>query len=257
MGCCCAKGPESGSASWNDSPWCGDFDDKLYLQSGEFSSTIKTSMYVGSNYITTDGISWDGRDTPVSSSDSGYTVSKLVLYSGQFSSTIVASVDVSSISAAFDISWDGSDTQWAAAAGDKVFLQSGEFTSTLKTSRDVSSHIHGPNGITYSLEASTESFIYCGVKPTSPDISHGKIVHQAGQFGTTIVGSYHFSTFGYFPKGIAWKSNSEYLWTGNGPPSTKKLFVQQGVTSTILTSLDVAAIESLPTGVNTTYHTVG
>ena len=30
-----------------NTPWCGNTDDKLYLQSGAFSATMKTSLAVG------------------------------------------------------------------------------------------------------------------------------------------------------------------------------------------------------------------
>lgn len=36
-----------GEARMANTPWVGDTDDKLYLQSGQFSATMKTSRAVG------------------------------------------------------------------------------------------------------------------------------------------------------------------------------------------------------------------
>ena len=46
------------------SPWCGQEGVKLYLQSGQFTSTIKTSQDVSAVETTPDGISYDDTNTP-------------------------------------------------------------------------------------------------------------------------------------------------------------------------------------------------
>ena len=74
-------------------PWTGSTDDKLYLQSGQFSATLKTSLAVGTVDAAPSGISWDGTHTPVS----GNTDNKLYLFSGQFSATLKTSLAVGTI----------------------------------------------------------------------------------------------------------------------------------------------------------------
>lgn len=78
-----------------DTPWCGYSDDKLYLQSGQFTSTVKTSEYVGGVDALPAGISYDGANTPWC----GATDDKLYLQSGQFTSTIKDSVYVGGVDA--------------------------------------------------------------------------------------------------------------------------------------------------------------
>ena len=74
-----------------NTPWCGWTDDKLYLQSGVFSATIKDSQYIGGVASQVWGISWDGSNTPFSGNN------KLFLQSGQFTSTLKTSEDISEV----------------------------------------------------------------------------------------------------------------------------------------------------------------
>ena len=76
-----------------NTPWCGNTDDKLYLQSGAFSATMKTSLAVGAIDAIVHGISWDGTNTPWSGSEAD----KLYLQSGQFSATMKTSLAVGAI----------------------------------------------------------------------------------------------------------------------------------------------------------------
>lgn len=74
-------------------PWTGTGDDKLYLQSGQFNSTLKTSLSVGAVDTVPEGISWDGTNTPWV----GSTDDKLYLTSGNFTSTIKTSLSVGAV----------------------------------------------------------------------------------------------------------------------------------------------------------------
>ncbi len=77
----------------NDTPWGGSEGDKLYLTSGQFTSTIKTSEYVGGVDLDPNGVSWDGTNTPWA----GRQASKLYLTSGQFTSTIKTSESIGGV----------------------------------------------------------------------------------------------------------------------------------------------------------------
>ncbi len=79
-----------------DTVWAGSGTpggEKLYLQSGEFSATLKTSLDVSGVDVSLTGISWDGTNTPWS----GYAADKLYLQSGQFSATLKTSVSIGGI----------------------------------------------------------------------------------------------------------------------------------------------------------------
>ena len=74
-------------------PWVGFSNDKLYLQSGQFSATLKTSEDLSGIDDLPLGISWDGTNTPAC----GFTDDSLYLFSGQFSLTLKSSLAVNSI----------------------------------------------------------------------------------------------------------------------------------------------------------------
>ena len=112
-------------------PWSGSEADKLYLQSGQFTSTIKDSEDQSGVDNQVRGISWDGTNTPWI----GSQADKLYLESGQFASTLKGSETVGGIDTIpKDVSWDGTNTPWIGDTADKLYLQSGQFTSTTKTS---------------------------------------------------------------------------------------------------------------------------
>jgi len=60
-------------------PWCGSGNDKLFLQSGQFTSTIKDSQSVSSFAASVRDISYDKTDTPWIGNDTGGTADKLFL----------------------------------------------------------------------------------------------------------------------------------------------------------------------------------
>ena len=124
--------------------WSGDFTDKLYKHSGQFTTTLLDSEDVSGFEDPTD-ISTDGTDTLWS----GFSSDKLYLQSGQFTSTVKDSEDVSATGSPVGVEWDGTNVMWCGFDGfdDKLFLQSGLFTSTVKDSEDVGG-IDTPEGIT-------------------------------------------------------------------------------------------------------------
>ena len=88
--------PGGCSYDGTNTPWTGAEADKLYLQSGEFTSTLKTSESITGIDTAPRGISWDGVNTPWT----GGTGSKLYLQSGQFTSTLKTSENIWAIDAA-------------------------------------------------------------------------------------------------------------------------------------------------------------
>jgi len=101
-----------------NTPWsqwdAGSTADKLYLQSGQFTATVKDSENVGSVDTTPTGISWDDTNTPWAGSEAG----KLYLQSGQLTSTLKTSEDVSAVDASGQgIDTDDVDSRLGAVAG--------------------------------------------------------------------------------------------------------------------------------------------
>lgn len=208
-----------------DTPWCSDGAAKMFLQSGRFTSTVKTSQDVTGIAASPNGVSWDGTNTPWQSS----FVDKMYLMSGQFSSTTKDSQSVSGIDDGIvDISSDEINTPWSGATADKLYLQSGRFTSTLKTSEDVSGVDTSPQGISYDASNTP----WCGNQAD-------KLYLQSGQFTSTLKTSVSVTSVEAFPTGISFDgTDTEYCGR-----TDDKLYLQSGqFTTTLKTSEYVGGI---------------
>ncbi len=217
-----------------NTPWSGATDDKLYLTSGQFSSTLKTSQAVGGVDSIPIEVTWDGTNTPWS----GDQAKKLYLTSGQFSSTIKTSEDIGSIdNVIVGISCNRTDTPWVGLQADKLYLQSGQFTSTLKTSEYIGSIDSTPTGIAFD---STNT-------PWS-GLSDDKLYLQSGQFTSTLKTSEFIGSIELSPHSVTWDGINT-PWIGSGG---NKLYLQSGqFTSTLKTSENVSGVDTLPTGIET------
>ena len=222
----------------NDTPWCGVEASKLYLQSGQFTSTLKTSEDV-SAVDAPWGITWDGTNSPWS----GNTNDKLYLQSGQFTSTLKDSEDVSAVDLTpAGISWDGTNTPWVGTTDAKLYLQSGQFTSTIKDSESVNAIDTFPSGISWD-----------GVNTPWSGNTDDKLYLQSGQFTSTLKTSLSVGAVDTSPSGISWDGVNT-PWSGN---EAKKLYLQSGqFTSTIKDSEDVSAVDAniLDTCTNQIYN---
>ncbi len=214
-----------------NTPWCGSQAAKLYLQSGQFTSTLKTSQDVGVSIDTLPyGISWDGTNTPWG----GSQAAKLYLQSGQFTSTLKTSQAIIVDSAIADISWDNTNTPWISV---KLYLQSGQFTSTLKTSQIISGVDAEPQGISFD-------------SVNTPWIGYGddKLYLTSGQFTSTIKTSEYIGGIELFPMGISWDGTNT-PWIGF---IDDKLYLQSGqFTSTLKTSESIVGVDNAPRGIDT------
>jgi hypothetical protein len=237
--CACCAPPwdfKPGVPANDNTPWCGQlpgFD--LFLQSGQFSSTLKRRLDVSSISNTPWGVSWDGTNTP-------WTGGKLYLQSGQFTSTLKTS-EGGAIGQSRDISWDGADTPVVSLAPFKLFLQSGQFTSTVKTSEDVSSIDTSPAGISWTGTNTP----WCGEEAD-------KLYLQSGQFTSTVKTSEYIGGTINSAKGISW-DNENTPWCAH-----HKLYLQSGqFTSTLKTSEDifVGGFSRNIKGINTNKRTTG
>ncbi len=178
-----------GGISWDgaDTLWAGGEDpdmapilSTLYLQSGQFSSTVKQSVNVNAEVLESNGISWDGTNTPTIGFAEPLFFEWMFLWSGKFTTTLKTTFDTTSINTSTgDISWDGTDTPWTGDLNsEKLYLQSGQFTSVIKTSLDVLSIIFqpGPQGISWD-----------GIN--TPWADTFKMYLQSGQFSSTMLDS--------------------------------------------------------------------
>jgi len=215
-----------------NTPWCGTGDDKLYLTSGQFTSTIKDSQTIAD--LNLQGISYDGTNSPWC----GASGDKLYLTSGQFTSTIKTSQNINSIdSYPSDISWDGVDTPWSGFAGIKLYLTSGQFTSTIKTSQSTNAIDTGPSGISWDGTNTP----WCG----SID---KKLYLTSGQFTSTIKTSQYVGDVENTAMSVTWDGTNT-PWCGS---VAMKLYLTSGqFTSTIKTSQDVSSVDTIPTGIET------
>ena len=215
--------------------WSGATDDKLYLISGQFTSTLKDSESVGGVDNEPQGISYDGTNTPWC----GNQANKLYLQSGQFTSTLKTSEDISGVDTSPQgISWDGTNTPWCGFDG-KLYLTSGQFTATIKDSESVA-----------GVGANTRSISWDGTNTPWCNGSTGvdKLYLQSGQFTSTLKTSENINAVNTYSTGISYQTPNT-LWSGNLPD---KLYLTSGqFTSTIKTSQSVSGIDSWCTDIDT------
>ena len=202
-------------------PHCGVLSSKLYLQSGQFTSTIKTSISVVGVDAFPEGLDWDGTNTPWTGNQAG----KMYLTSGQFTSTIKTSQSVSSDRRG--ISWDGTNTPYTGRS--KIYIHSGQFTSTIKDSTATTSAA--------DVSASDANI------PYSEDSD--KLVLLSGIVTSTVKDSVSITAIDTDPRGCSWDGTNT-PWAGS---QANKLYLQSGqFTSTLKTSY---ATGIFPGGIST------
>jgi len=217
-----------------DTLWVGIQARKLYLTSGEFTSTIKDSEDIGGIDTAPQGISYDIANTPWS----GTTADKLYLQSGKITSTLKTSESVGAVDTQpTDITYDANgDTPWVGKTDQKLYLQSGQFTSTIKTSNG-----HPDTSATgISIDDVPDTYTV----GTNDD----KLTRLSGEFTSTIKSQYQVSGVEATPHGISWNgTDSPYCGTAG-----VKLYLQSGhFTSTLKTSVDVSGVDTDPYGIET------
>ncbi len=221
----------------NDTPWIGlQGTNTLYLQSGQFNATVKTSLQIESAIDIPVGISFDGVDTPISGQNFGDTVRKLYITSGQFTTTIKDSEDVTGSSVGLQgISIDLTNVPWAdqgAGPTSKLLLQSGQISSTIKTSQSVSGVDGGIEGVSYD-----------GTNTPWSGEFNDKLYLTSGQFTSTIKDSEDVSGVTTDIRGMSYDGTNT-IWAEH-PLGISKLFLQSGqFTATIKASLAVTAINT-------------
>lgn len=210
-----------------DTPWCGNQGDRLYLQSGRFTSTLKTSFAAGGIDTAVSGISWDGTNTPWM----GRQADKMYLQSGQFSSTVLTSQSAPDVNP-YGISYDGNDTPWCGNSTQRLYVAAGQFSSSQIQSVLVSGIDTFPTGISWD-----------GTNTPWIGDSANKLYLQSGQITTTLKTSQSISGVDSTPQGIA-ADGTDTLWNGT---QAQKLYLQSGqFTSTLKTSLSVGGVDTTP-----------
>ena len=216
-----------------DTPWSGGQAKKLYLQSGQFTSTLKDSTGALSGFNPV-GITFDNTNSPAC-----HTV-KLYLQSGQFTTTVKTSHDISAIDTRMEgASYDGADTPWVGRGSGKLYLQSGQYTSTLKTSQAIG-----------TVDAFATGISYDGTNTPWIGFGDSKLYLQSGQFTSTLKDSTGGLGTEY---DISWDGTNT-PWIADG---TEKLYLQSGqFTSTIKTSQGIGVIDTFPFGICTNDFTL-
>jgi hypothetical protein len=217
-------------------------NDKLYVTSGTFTTTVKTSINVSAiNNIPTD-IDWDETNTPWSGQQFGRK--KLYLQSGQFTSTVKTSGsggdDATGISSTGTL-----DTPWCGDAGNILYLQSGQFTATTKISLGIGAVDSGPSGISWDGINSP----WCGT-------SAQKLYLQSGQFTSTLKTSEDLSGLAATVKSVSYNGTDTH-WCGS---ASNKMYLQSGqFTSTVKTSQETSSAMGInnPDGIATMFVSGG
>ena len=170
---------------------------KLLLQSGGFSSTIKTSQAITWGSGGEFGATTNGQGGPTGHCD--FVADKLFRISGQFSSTISASLSVASAAQPADLSWDGTNTIWSDSTSGtpKHVLQSGQFTSTIKSSISRSAVFDS------NLGSSWDGADTIGIGVDNSPFE-AKLFAFSGQFTSTIHSSVSVLSLDNAPRGIEW-----------------------------------------------------
>ena len=110
---------------------------KVFLTSGQFTATVKTSQVLSSGGGAL-GVSFDGTNTLITMINIGglSTDDKLMLFSGQFTATVKDSLNVTGVNGGtHGIGWNDTDTLWCGTfVAGKLYRNSGQFTSTIRDS---------------------------------------------------------------------------------------------------------------------------
>ena len=196
-------------------PFAGSDDNKLFEMSGQFTTTVKSSININLVDTETRGIEADGTDQVWI----GNTDNKLYLQSG-FTSTLKTSQSVSGISTyCYGVSEDGTDTPWADS--NRLYQQSGKFTSTLKTSYN-----------TYDVDNLAQDVSSDGTDNLWIGGQADKLYLQSA-FTTTLKTSQAIGSVDVDPQSISWDGVNT-IWCGT---EASRLYLQSGrFTSTLKTS---------------------
>lgn len=216
-------------------PWTGNTDDKIYITSGVFTSTLKDSEALGAvnNAVYGNGdadgdIPWTGI---------GGTA-KLFIQSGFVTSTIKTSI-ARFVNYSPKIDWELEDTLIVNNQVNKIVLASGHYTTTIKDSQSCAEDAN-LNGVSASNIGAAESTPWAGLEAN-------KLYLYSGRITSTLKSSYQLSADNT-------KRPSDLSWDGTDTPhmdtTADKLKLQSGqFTTTLKTSLSVNAVDTDPQGV--------
>jgi hypothetical protein len=212
--------------------WCGNTNDKLFLTSGEHTTTVKDSEPIGSIDTLPQGISWDGVNT-VWSGEGAY---KHYLQSGLFTSTLKTSqlISVYSLSppvtAPSGVCADGANTMFNAYSPDKLWLGSGQFTSTLKTSISVGGVDTLPMGLSWD-----------GVNTPWNGRQEQKLYLQSGKYTSTLKTSQDVTVWDGSSQGVGW-NGTDTPFCGSG--SNGLYLVSGQFSSTLKNSVSIGSLDT-------------
>jgi hypothetical protein len=220
-----------------DSPWIGAEADKLYLQSGQFTSTLKTSQSIGAVNSLPTGAEYEGADQMWSGRGSPGNA-ELYVTSGQFTSTLKDSQTTSQNTFPGDVSFDNVNTIWIGnTATEKIFIYSGQITSTLKDSQDIS-------GVDADCQGCTSDDTNIPWAGSDAD----KMYLQSGKVTSTLKTSVALGGVDISVRGCSYDGTNS-PWAG---VQEQRLYLTSGqFTTTIKTSHDTTTVDTAPESVST------
>jgi hypothetical protein len=223
----------------NDTYWAGGQTRKLYKTSGEFTSTLKNSLYVQATENGINGINWDNADVWAIGRSDGVAMQ----WSGDMTSTLKQTFDVESV----DINANGisiDDTDWMWTADQKNYLQymSGKFTGTVKASLDVFTDDWSQSDIEMQFNGDT---LWVGQQ-------YSILWLQSGMITSTVKQTMDLISYDIQMQGLGWTGKNilvcghtaDHLWKFSGQ-----------FTTTLLDSVDTVLEDSAPRGIGTTNYT--
>jgi hypothetical protein len=170
-------------------PWVTSNDDKLFLQSGLITSTVKTSLSTSSIGDNAVGVSTTPDvNTPIVEQDNN----KFYLLSGQFTTTIKLSMTVpAAVQTPRSTSYSGGNIAVIGIAAATVFLYSGVFTSTVKDSVDL-----------HTVDSQVWGISYDGTDSPFSGTEADKLYLISGQYTSTIKTSQSIGGVSTYIRGI-------------------------------------------------------
>jgi hypothetical protein len=207
-------------------------NDKLWVLSGSFTNTVKSSLDVSGMDANPSGIAYDDTDIFFCGKNS----SKLWRISGTTSATVKVSLGTAGTRTdPMGMGWNGTDTMWTSeTAVVGLFLQSGKFSATLKSSTDIS-----------GLDTSIRGAGCDGESTIFPGGVNDKVWRLSGFLTNTIKDSQDISGIHAGTYNGASFTDEDFMFTGIS--GVNKLWRVSGkLTSTVKDSVDITTIDTNP-----------
>jgi hypothetical protein len=210
--------------------WCGQQNEKLYIQSGQVTSTVSDSLSVSGIGTDPNGVCWDETDYGWCRIDNYYR------WQSGFTSTVKLSVSLTPSLGPQSISWDGADTMLITYGTDKMYRYSAK-TATIRDSQATSA-------------ATATGIAWDGTNTPWTHYDVDKLKLQSGNFTSTLKSSIAVGSLDNQPHDNGHTPGGDTVYLGN---QTDKIYILSGqFTTTVHDSEDVTSTDNTAVGVEPT-----